>query len=191
MYHHIQGRVVDLSPTLAVLETAGIGFRIHIPLSTFHAVKGLDEVRLLVTLYVREDRLRLFGFASPEERTVFERILAVSGFGPAIALSILSSLTVDEFARAVNREDVRALTRVKGIGKKLAERLILELQGKLPEPAGEGGGREDARWEQTVLALVSLGFARKAAEEAADRARASSPTGSIEDWVRLGLHGGK
>jgi len=191
MYHHIQGRVVDLSPTLAVLETAGIGFRIHIPLSTFHAVKGRDEVRLLVTLYVREDRLRLFGFASPEERTVFERILAVSGFGPAIALSILSSLTVDEFARAVNREDVRALTRVKGIGKKLAERLILELQGKLPEPAGEGGGREDARWEQTVLALVSLGFARKAAEEAADRARASSPTGSIEDWVRLGLHGGK
>ncbi|MBN1420051.1 MAG: Holliday junction branch migration protein RuvA [Planctomycetes bacterium] len=191
MYHHIRGRVVDLSPTQAVIETGGVGYRIHIPLSTFHAVKGREEALLLVTLYVREDRIRLFGFASPDERSVFERILGVSGFGPGIALSILSSLTVDEFARAVNREDARALTRVKGLGKKLAERMILELQGKLPQPSEAGEDRGDERWEQTVLALVSLGFTRKVAAEAADRARAADPNGSTEEWVRLGLREGK
>ena len=182
MYHHIRGEVLELTPTGVVVEASGIGFDLHIPLSTYRRLKGLKEASVLTHLYVREDEQRLFGFATPGERDLFRLILSVSGVGPSIALACLCALTPQEVAQSIAAGDIRVLQRVKGVGRKLAERLVLELRdrvgrlllslgveavpGRPPAIAGTSEAQCSLVPEvsDAVLALVGLGFDRKKAE---------------------------
>ncbi|MEE3181690.1 MAG: Holliday junction branch migration protein RuvA, partial [Planctomycetota bacterium] len=132
MYHHLRGKLIELSSLNAVVETSGVGWDVHVPLSTSSLLgEALGEEVLLYThLLVREDVLKLFGFLSTEERALFRLLLSVSGTGPAIALQALSAFTVGELISDLSSGDVNSLKRIKGVGKKLAERLVLELRDK-------------------------------------------------------------
>lgn len=178
------------------MEAGGIGFDLQIPLSTYRRLKGLKEATVLTHFYVREDEQRLFGFATPGERDLFRLILSVSGVGPSIALACLCALTPQEVAGSIAAGDIRVLQKVKGVGRKLAERLVLELRdrvGRLLQALGIEdtvrvatviSGSVDAGHTRVpavcdaVLALVGLGFERKKAE------------GRAEDTYRA-LGGGK
>jgi Holliday junction DNA helicase RuvA len=187
MYDHVAGRLTSLRPDRAVVETGGVGWRIHIPLSTYERLPRREsaEVRLLVVHFVREDRQALYGFATEEEREFFEILNTVSGVGPSLGLAFLSAFGFEEFRAAVIGGDGAALTRVKGVGKKLAARLVLELAGPLRERGPVGAARPAAAGTaaDAALALVALGFERREAEEAAAEGVAAlgpgSPAGEI------------
>jgi Holliday junction DNA helicase RuvA len=189
MYESVRGRLVSKAPGHVVVETGGIGYRIAIPLSTYERLPACDgEVRLHLHLVVREDEWRLMGFATDEERALFRACLGVNGVGPATALALLSGLSAKELRAAVAGGDVAALTRVKGIGKKTAERLVADLRDAVAaEIAAEGhpaisrGPAADA-----VAALVALGIDPA---DAAERVRrvAGSGDGDLPTLVRAAL----
>jgi Holliday junction DNA helicase RuvA len=196
MYDYIQGRLASRRPDRAVLDAGGVGWLLHIPLSTYERLPRKEgaEARLLVVHHVREDRQALYGFATEEEREFFLSLNSVSGVGPAVALGILSGMAFEDFRAAVVDGDAAALTRVKGVGKKLAARLLLELaeamkaRGPVPgRAAAPAGAASDA-----TLALVALGFERKDAEARAAAAAkdlgADAPPGEV---VRRALRAGK
>ncbi len=131
MYDYVQGELVAVRDGHAVIEAGGVGYELAVPASTLAAITGRARVRLYTVMRLREERLQLFGFATVEERATFLSVCAVSGVGPATALALLSGLTLAEFREAVESGRPQALQRVKGIGKKTAERLVLELKGSL------------------------------------------------------------
>jgi holliday junction DNA helicase RuvA len=171
MYESIRGRLTAKEPGFAVVEAGGLGYRVLVPLSTFERLPPSGSETFLRThLVVREDDWRLFGFATEEERTLFRACLGVSGVGPATALALLSGMPARDLRAAVATGDVAALTRIKGIGKKTAERLVVDLKDALlaeqvasGEPPTSSGVPADA-----VAALVALGIDPA---EAADRIR--------------------
>jgi len=182
MFHHLRGTLYSKSPEEAVVEAGGLGYAVRIPLSTYEALPEPGAEALVHThLHVREDLLRLYGFATPGERRFFQVLLEVSGIGPAVALSILSSSRYEDFRDAVLAENASLLTRLKGVGKKLAERMVFELREKLAKeaPGREPAGavpRLDLR-DDAVEALLTLGFHRGAAAREVDRllARPDAP----------------
>lgn len=196
--------MLDLGPTSLVIEAGGVGYDVRIPLSTFERIQGSAETCVYTHLYVREDELRLYGFATLAERDLFRLLLSVNGVGPSIALAALSSLPPGEVARALAAGDLDALQRVKGVGKKLAERLAVELRdraerllpvlGVPPSAAARARGAlvraMPREAEDAVAALLTLGFEKKAAEErvrgAIERLVASDPEKpvSVEALIR-------
>ena len=206
MYDRLRGRLVELSPTKAVVDVGGLGFDLSVPLSTYGALKGCDEVTVLTHMHVREDELRVFAFASAAERELFRLVLSVSGVGPAIALASLSALEPREAALALANEDVKTVRRVKGVGKKLAERMVLELRERaaalLPHLGGVSGGESRApadddagealdhpAAEDTIKALLELGYDRKVARQKVAEALGDSDAAAatVESLVRACL----
>jgi Holliday junction DNA helicase RuvA len=189
VYEYISGRLVSRRPDRAVVEAAGVGWRIHIPLSTYEHLPRKDgaEVRLWLVHHQREDRQALYGFATEAEREYFELLNSVSGIGPALAMAVVSSIPFGEFRAAVLRGDAQALTRVKGVGKKVAGRLLLDLAEPLRDrgadaPAGVPPGSAAA---DAALALVALGFERRDAEsKASEAARALGDSAAAGEVVR-------
>ncbi len=168
MYHHLRGVLDRKTPAEAILDVGGVGYRVTIPLSTYERLPQVgQEVRVLTTLVVREDAHRLFGFATEAERSFFQLLRGVSGVGPQVALGIVSSLRAEEFASAVSTGDSAALRRIKGVGKRLSERLVVELRDRVIDlsPTVAVGGSA-GRTHDAVLALEALGFARAPAEKA-------------------------
>lgn len=191
MYDHIEGELVFKSPAQAVIAAGGVGYRFSIPISTFAALPERGRAKLLTYLHVREDVLKLFGFASEKERKLFVRLIGVSGIGPGTAMAILNGLSVDEFRRAVAAEEVSTLCGVKGIGRKTAERVIVELRREmerelLEEPATRGAAgnlNTDA-----VAAMLALGYTRSASEAAVLKAMEKLGRGAnLEQLVRQAL----
>jgi holliday junction DNA helicase RuvA len=191
VYDFFEGEIVEKQPTSVVLAVDGIGYRFTVPLSTSERLAQGSTVRLLAHLHVREDTLRLYGFASAEERVLFEALIGVSGIGPAVATAVLSGIGVREFVAALESKDESRLRRIKGIGAKTAQRILLELGGSLPAlvdrvrlgPSDEAAPKNDA-----VLALESLGFGRAVAEKAVERAVGESAAGErVESLVRRAL----
>jgi Holliday junction DNA helicase RuvA len=208
VYHHVRGRLCELSPTLAVVEAAGVGFRLAIPLSTSQSLRGKDgdEVLLYTHLLVREDDLRLFGFASTQERDVFILLESVSGVGPGTALQVLSTLGVMESLRSLASGDAGGLQCVRGVGKRIADRLVVELRDRaaslaqrFQDAGGDGraarspqgprhGTSETALVEEATAALVELGYTRHEAKQrvtAAFRRLAGAGDHSTSDPVRV------
>jgi Holliday junction DNA helicase RuvA len=186
----LRGTLLSKSPVEVVIDVGGVGYRVQVPVSTFCRL-GDDgsAVSLFVHTHVREDQISLFGFSSRTEKTLFERLLAVSGVGPRIALSILSGIEADELVRALTTSDIARLTRVPGVGKKTAERLALELKDKLRDLAqpAESPSSADTGTADLVSALLNLGYSTAEAEKAAGKAQQSLPQGTVGERLRAAL----
>ncbi len=184
MIGHLEGRILELQPGLVVVEAGGVGYEVHLPISAHPALVGRERAMLHVHTHVREDQLTLFGFPSRRERDVFRLLLGVSGVGPRTALALLSGLTPDDLGAAVEAEQWRRLAAVPGIGRRTAERLIVELKGKLAAPARPAGvtPRDDA-----VSALVNLGYQARAAEEAVGELLRAEPQLELGELLRRAL----
>jgi holliday junction DNA helicase RuvA len=170
MIAHLRGKLLAKHPNQAVVETAGVGYDVTISVPTFSDLPALGgDVALHVHTHVREDQIALYGFLRPSEKLLFEKLITVSGIGPKLAITILSGMAADEMVGAIRGNDIARLTRIPGIGKKTAERMVLELRDKLPEasPASAPTVAGMNPTEEDVLsALVNLGYQRAAAEKA-------------------------
>lgn len=175
MIAYLHGRLLDKQPNRLVIEVQGIGYEVHVPLSTFYEVgePGAD-IALRVHTHVREDTLSLFGFLTTLELQIFERLIAISGIGPKLALAVLSGIEPSELVIAIRRGDIARLTAIPGIGKKTAERIGLELKDRLPETLVAGPAPpprpEDGLRQDVLSALMNLGYHRPLAERAVERA---------------------
>jgi holliday junction DNA helicase RuvA len=189
----LKGTLVEKSPTRVVIDVAGVGYDVLVPLSTFYGIgEPGSAVALRVHTHVREDVIALYGFGTPLEQDLFERLIAVSGIGPKLALAVLSGIDPDEFVRAIRGQDVARLTKIPGIGKKTAERIVLELKDRLPAvvhaaPAEAPAGND--RRDDLLSALTNLGYQRQAVEKAIDARLKSTPDASFEDLLRAILRG--
>jgi Holliday junction DNA helicase RuvA len=189
----LRGVLLEKHPNQALVDVHGVGYDVTIPISTFSRLPDAgSEVRLRVHTHVREDALLLFGFLTQDEKTLFEKLISVSGIGPKLAVTVLSGLPAAEVQAAIRAGDVARLVRVPGVGKKTAERIVLELRDKLPPPAGADAPVPAASLsevEQDVLsALLNLGCARPAAEAAVKKAKAASAApGDFEPLFRRAL----
>ena len=193
MIGHLRGRVLRKSPQEVVVDVGGVGYRVSIPVSTFYRVgdEG-DELSLRIHTHVREDSLALFGFLTAAEQEVFERLIAVAGVGPKLAVGILSGIDVADFVSALRANDLARLTRIPGVGKKTAERLVLELKDKLPaslagEPEKEAAPAAASPKDDLISALANLGYSRPEVERAVDRVVAEDGGGRFEDLLRRAL----
>jgi Holliday junction DNA helicase RuvA len=187
----LRGRLLRKEPQEAVVDVGGVGYRVTIPLSTFYRIgEPGTEVTLLTHTHVREDALALFGFLTPVEQALFERLLAVSGVGPKLAVGVLSGIEAPDLVAALRSSDLARLTRIPGVGKKTAERLVLELKDKMQDlPSAEATAPEAPRAaaEDLVSALVHLGYSRPEAERGVERALREHGEGRFEDLLRKAL----
>ncbi len=195
MIAFLRGRVLDKQPNRIILDVHGVGYELHVPLSTYYDVGGEgSEVSLHVHTHVREDALQLYGFLTALELQVFERLIGISGIGPRLAIAVLSGIETRELVAAVHRGDVARLTGVPGIGKKTAERIVLELREKvahLTVPAGMGvvalEPSGDRLRDDLLSALQNLGYHRAAAEKAVASTLSSTTEPSFEQALRSAL----
>lgn len=196
MICYLRGTVTDKSPTLAVVEAGGLGYEVLIPLSTFDRLPRVGEMVKLLTYHsVREDDEQLFGFITAEERDLFVQLMSVSGVGPKLALAILSGGAIGELSLAIASGNSKRLSSIKGVGKKTAEKICVELKDKVNAVAalsaahsGDGGDKVSPVLHDAVLALSALGFSDEAANQMVSRVLASSPdTVGVETLVRKAL----
>src|SRR5437899_8952788 len=168
MIARLRGNLLAKRPNQAIVEAAGVGYDVTISVPTFSDLPAPgSDVVLYIHTHFLEDALALYGFLRPSEKLLFEKLLTVSGIGPKLAITILSGMAADEMVGAIRGNDVARLTRIPGIGKKTAERMVLELRDKLPEPASAPAVPAMNATEEDVLsALLNLGYQRAAAEKA-------------------------
>ena len=203
MIGRLTGNVLERRPDRVLLDVGGVGYAIQIPLSTFYALSedGAATATLHIHTHVREDALQLFGFADREERAAFELLIGISGVGPRLALAILSGIGADELRGAVARQDRPRLQQIPGVGKKTAERVLLELRDKIDGARKRGSGAADppASWQSepstgvrddAVSALVNLGYSRDVARKAVESAlEGMEEDVAIERLIREALGG--
>ena len=198
MISFVRGILAQKTPTTAVIDNNGIGINVLIPLSTFEVLGNIKEsVHLLTHLHVREDALILFGFATEDERELFLDLLSVSGIGPKLALSIISGSNSAQIYTSVDRGDEETLLRIKGLGKKTAQRLIIELKDKAEAKVGQfmqadvlPGGINNQIMQEALLAMISLGYTKSEAEKTIRKVlKNKSSDISVEDLIKAVLSG--
>jgi len=191
MIAHLRGKLLAKHPNQAIVEAAGVGYDVTISVPTFSDLPAPgSEVALHIHTHVREDTLALYGFLRPPDKVLFEKLLTVSGIGPKLAITILSGMAADEMVGAIRGNDVARLTRIPGIGKKTAERMVLELRDKLPQasPTAVPAAPPVSAVEEDVLsALVNLGYQRAAAEKALELSVKGGKGGSFDALFRNAL----
>jgi len=191
MIGYLQGKLLRRSPDKVLLDVGGVGYAVFVSLSTFYEIEraGSDaRIGLFIHTHLREGALELFGFWTEREKLLFEKLIAVSGIGPKLARVILSGMPPDDLVAALADGDVARLTRVPGIGKKTAERMVVELRDKVLDLAADLPARPAAAQdEDLVLALVNLGYRRKDAEMATAAARDDDPDAAFHDLLRASL----
>ena len=191
MYEYITGKLSELTPSYAVVDNNGVGFLINITLNTYAALEGKADVKLFIHQVIREDANILYGFADKFEREIFRFLLDVSGVGPNTARVILSSMSPAELQNAVLQEDAKLIGRVKGIGPKTAQRIVIDLKDKLKKNASSvdiaAVSPQNANREEAIAALVMLGYPKAAAEKAVGAVLKSNPSLSAEDLIKQAL----
>jgi Holliday junction DNA helicase RuvA len=192
MIAYLYGEPVMTGDRWVVLEVNGIGYRVNVPQPAVQEIaRAQAKVKLFTYMAVREDAITLYGFLHQSEREMFSILIGVSGIGPQTALNILSQIALDDFVFAILSEDEKSLTRISGIGSKSAKRLILELRDKMKKVresmAPSVAGRADQHIRDAVSALVSLGFAQKAAYDAVESAAAGTKDASIQVLIKAAL----
>ena len=195
MIAFLRGRVVDKQPNRVTIDVQGVGYDVHVPLSTFYEIgdEGSD-VALRVYTHVREDALQLYGFLTDLEKQLFERLIAISGIGPKVAIAVLSGIQPRELVAAVQRADAATLTGIPGIGKKTADRIVLELKDRLAQVAvpalagtSELASSTDRLRTDLLSALQNLGYHRPQAEKAIDATLKGMSDATLEEALRSAL----
>lgn len=186
MYAYIKGTLAHKDPTFVVIDVQGVGYQIRISLNTYEALEQESTYKLHTYLHVKEDAQTLFGFAQPVEKKLFLDLLSISGVGPSLALTLLSSMQVNELKGAIANEDAKTVQRVKGIGAKTAQRIVLELADKIRKEGVATSSTEKVHGlpatsyntlrDEALSALTTLGFTRAAAEKSIDKV--------IADWQK-------
>ncbi|HET9469354.1 MAG TPA: Holliday junction branch migration protein RuvA [Vicinamibacterales bacterium] len=193
MIGHLRGRLLEKHPNRVIVDVNGVGYDVHVPLSTFYEMaEPGEEIALRIHTHVREDALLLYGFATLLELQIFERLISVSGIGPKLALAVLSGIEPSELVSAIRTANVARLTGIPGIGKKIAERIGLELKDKMAsflpadtaQPSAPGG---DTLRDDVMSALMNLGYHRPLAERAVDAALKKSSGSSFETILKYAL----
>jgi Holliday junction DNA helicase RuvA len=196
MIAFLRGKVLEKHPNQVIVETGGVGYDVLIPVSTFSALpEAGSEVKLRIHTHVREDALALFGFLTSEEKTIFERLIAVSGIGPKLAITVLSGLSTADLIPAIRNGDVAQLVRIPGVGKKTAERMVLELKDKLegvgamtvPGQAEKPAATLSVVEQDVLSALLNLGCNRAAADAAVRKAKEAGAPAQFEPLFRRAL----
>lgn len=194
MIAFLRGRVLEKYPNRIIVDVHGVGYEVHVPLSTYYDVGDEGaEITLRVHTHVREDALQLYGFLTDLERQLFERLIAISGIGPRLAIAVLSGMDTRELVAAVQRADVARLTGVPGIGRKTAERIVLELKDRLAQLAfaPEGGAPfaspADRLRDDLISALQNLGYHRPQAERAVESVLTGTPEATFEAALKQAL----
>lgn len=194
MISYIQGKIIDKNPAHVVLENQGIGYSLIISLNTYTFLEGKDSVRVYVEqVYIRDDNPKFYGFHNEEERELFRKLISVSGVGGASAILMLSSLSASEITGAINTANVSLLKSIKGIGEKTAQRIVVDLKGKLGKH--EGGISQiltpsyNKSKDEALMALVMLGFGKQVAEKAIEKAikQQGVSSGDAEALVKAAL----
>lgn len=190
MFEYIKGKITDLSPTSAIIETNNIGFSINISLNTYTAIDGKNEALLYIYEAVREDAFTLYGFSSKEERALFLLLISVSGVGANSARMILSTYSVQELETIISTENVKQLKGVKGIGSKTAERIIVDLKDKVNKVGNNESiiSPSNAIKEEALAALVVLGYNQSAASKVVDVILKENPSFTIEKTIKEALN---
>jgi len=190
MIAQLRGTLADKRPDQILVDVGGVGYLVHIPVSTFYSLGELhSNVTLLIHTQVREDAIALYGFLSSREKHLFELLISASGVGPVLALKILSGMSVDDLVPAVRAGDLVRLTRIPGVGRKTAERIVVELRDKLAAMETPEAARKPATATGTtadvVSALLNLGYEQRAAEQAVERAGKDGTLKSPESFEAL------
>jgi Holliday junction DNA helicase RuvA len=189
MYAYLDGDIAHKSPSVLTIDVQGVGYEVNITLQTYAKIQALDTCRLYIHLQVREDAWVLYGFFTEDERATFRQLLAISGVGAATSRIILSSLTSDELERAVAFDDAKTLERIKGIGAKTAQRILLELKGKLFKQKNSTtlpSALHNTTMDDALNALVNLGINKGVAESAIAKV-SNAATLSVEDLIKQAL----
>ncbi len=200
MIAYLKGKVLTLTAETAILEVNGVGYEIYCSGGAFRKLVIGEIAELYTYLQVKEDGVTLFGFASTREKELFLKIVSVSGVGPKLGISVLTGLSADELTQAIATADVKRLSAVKGLGKKTAEKIVLELHGKISAAevmsasgtdltAGVAAAPLSAQDEEAISALMGLGFTKSESAQAVKRARDNGAT-TVEDVIRKALQGG-
>lgn len=190
MIAHLRGKLLSKQPNQAIVEAGGVGYELTISIPTFSSLpEAGNEVSLHVHTHVREDALALFGFMRSQEKQLFEKLVSVSGIGPKLAITILSGMQTEQMVAAIRGNDIAQLTKIPGIGKKTAERMVLELKDKLesfgiqPAPASKASVLE----EDVLSALMNLGYQRPMAERAVEKAAQNKALDTFDALFRESL----
>ena len=190
MYEYIQGKLAELAPAYAVVETGGVGYLLHISLQTYSEIEGRSEVKLFTHFVVREDAQLLYGFATKTERELFRHLISVSGVGGNTARMILSTYSPRELQGIITSGNAVLLKTVTGLGRKTAQKIIGELRGKLMAPGADDGGAQPGAggsFDEALAALSMLGFARAPAEKVLRGVLRESPAAPVEELIRMAL----
>ncbi len=190
MIGYLKGTLIKRTPERLTLDVQGVGYEVHVPLSTYYEVErdgGAGPIALHIHTHLREDGIALFGFWTEREKLLFERLIGVSGIGPRLARVILSGMPPDDLLAAIAAGDVARLSTIPGVGRKTAERMVLELKEKMQELAAELPGRPAAADHDLVSALVNLGYRAAQAERAVAEARRDRPGAAFHELLRASL----
>jgi len=193
MIAHLSGKLLSKQPNQVIVDVNGVGYEVHVPLSTFYELGEVGSpVQLRIYTHVREDTIALFGFKSANEKLMFEQVTSISGIGPKLGITILSGMPVDELVAAIRQSNLARLTSIPGIGKKTAERLVVELRDKLAKtvPTGEQAAAQGVSQpqEDVISALVNLGYAKASAEKAVQTVVSTSKAEpAFEELLRTAL----
>jgi Holliday junction DNA helicase RuvA len=194
MIAHLRGRLLEKHPNRVIVDVNGVGYDVHVPLSTFYEMaEPGEEIALRIHTHVREDALLLYGFATPLELQIFERLISVSGIGPKLALAVLSGIEPNELVSAIRTSNVARLTGIPGIGRKIAERIGLELKDKMASfvaaemAASHTTAAGETLRDDVLSALMNLGYHRPLAERAVDAAIKKSSGSSFESVLKDAL----
>lgn len=188
MIGYLKGKIISAKPTQIILDVNNVGYLIHISISTFEKISDQNEVLLYIHTYVREDALNLYGFYTEAEKEMFELLISISGIGPKVALSILSGISVEELQSAIQTENVSRLVSVPGVGRKTAERVVLELKSKVGfiETAASKGIDFTIK-QEAVLALTTLGYNQKVADKTVRDLLSGNPAITLEELIKKSL----
>ena len=193
MIAYLHGRIFEKQPNRIVVDVAGVGYDVSVPLSTFYGLgEAGSDIALRIHTHVREDALLLYGFATRLEQDLFERLISISGIGPKVALAVLSGIEPPELIRAIERGDLARLTAIPGVGKKTSERIVLELKDRLPKmhaptAVEDLAGAPSILRDDVLSALMNLGYHRPLAEKAADSAIKATGGGDFERTLKQAL----
>ena len=188
MIGYLKGNIVSAKPTKLLIDVNGVGYLVNISINTFEKISDQPSVSLFIHTNVKEDSITLFGFYAESEKEMFELLISVNGIGPKIALSILSGIRIDELKNAILTSDISRISAVPGIGRKTAERLILELRNKVDQVKEEGAiAIPYSLKNEAILALSTLGYNNKNSEKIVRDILTAEPDSSLEDLIKKAL----